>query len=143
MEISYKQFNSSKFKNELKKVLAKENIDSCAKFDENFWIATHHFQENHWELMRHHIYLKFNRKPQWRGLIRKRFTLKKRADHSLKIYKKQKSCCSRLYKNEKKNFFRSLNPSFVKDNNLFWKTVKPFSSNNGNFGLNIKLVENN
>ena len=34
----YKQFDSSKFKNELKNVLTKENIDSCTnnKFDEQF-----------------------------------------------------------------------------------------------------------
>ena len=41
---------------------------------------------------------------------------------------------------QKRNFFNSLNPSFVKDE-LFWKTVKPFFSNKGNLGLNIKLVE--
>ena len=36
-EITYrdhKQFDSSKFKNNLKNVLTKENIDSCTKFDE-------------------------------------------------------------------------------------------------------------
>ena len=32
----YKQFDSSKFKNKLKNVLTKENIDSCSKFDEQF-----------------------------------------------------------------------------------------------------------
>ena len=32
----YKQFDSSKFKNELKKIFKKENIDSCTKFDEQF-----------------------------------------------------------------------------------------------------------
>ena len=32
----YKQFDSSKFKNELKSILTKEIIDSCTKFDEQF-----------------------------------------------------------------------------------------------------------
>ena len=32
----YKQFDSSKFKNKLKSVLTKENIDSCTIFDEQF-----------------------------------------------------------------------------------------------------------
>ena len=50
---------------------------------------------------------------------------KKRTDHSLKAYKKQKNYCSRLYKKERKNFFSSLNPSFGKDNKLSWKTVRP------------------
>ena len=57
-----------------------------------------------------------------------------------KSYKKQKKYCSHLYKKERKNFFSSLNPSFVK-NKLFWKIVKPFFSNKRNLGPNIKLVE--
>ena len=32
----YKQFDPSKFKNKLKNVLTKENINSCTKFDEQF-----------------------------------------------------------------------------------------------------------
>ena len=46
-----------------------------------------------------------------------------------------------LYKKERKNFFNKLNTSFVLDNELFWKTVKPFFSNNGSHRVNIKLVE--
>ena len=57
-------------------------------------------------------------------------------------YKKQKNYCSRLYKKERKKFFNNLNTSFVNDNKLFWKTVKPFFSNKGSFGNKIKLVEN-
>ena len=48
---------------------------------------------------------------------------------------------TRFYKNERKKFFNKLNPSFVNDNKLFWKTVKPFFSNKGSFEGNIKLVE--
>ena len=33
----YKQFDSSKFKNELKNVIAKENTGSCSKLDEQFF----------------------------------------------------------------------------------------------------------
>ena len=67
--------------------------------------------------------------------------LKKSTGHSLRNYKKQKNYCSRLYKKERKNFFNKLNTSFVSDNKLFWKTVKPFFSNNGSHRGNIKLVE--
>ena len=71
--------------------------------------------------------------------------LKKQTDHSLKSYKKQRrNYCSRLYKKvRKKNFFSTLNLSFVEDNKLFGKTVKLFFSNKGNLGQNIKLVEEN
>ena len=34
-----------------------------------------------------------------------------------------------------------INPSFITVNKLFWKTVKPFFSDKGNYGANIKLVE--
>ena len=67
--------------------------------------------------------------------------LEKKTDQSLRVYKKQKNYCSRLYKKERKKFSNGLNPSFVTDNKLFWKTVKPFFSDKGNYGANIKLVE--
>ena len=60
-----------------------------------------------------------------------------------KDIRNKKNYYSRLYKKERrKNFFNSLNTSFVNDNKLFWKTVKPFFSNKGSFGNKIKLVEN-
>ena len=86
-------------------------------------------------------------KTLWKAIMRRSYLekiyLKKRTDHCLKAYKKQKNYCSRLYKKERKNFFSSLNLSFVEDNKLFWKTVKPFFSNKGDLGPNIKLVEKN
>ena len=68
---------------------------------------------------------------------------KKRTDHSLQAYKRLKNYCTRLYKKERKSFFSNLDPSFVKDNKLFWKTVKPFFSSKGDLGPNIKLIEKN
>ena len=63
-------------------------------------------------------------------------------ENSVKTYKRQKSYCSRLYKKERKEFFNNLNPSFVKDNNIFWKTIKPFFSDKTNLRSQIKLIEN-
>ena len=71
----------------------------------------------------------------------KKSIFKKKTDQSLRAYKKQKNYCSRLYKKERKKFFNGLNPSFVTDNKLFWKTVKPFFLDKGNYGANIKLIE--
>ena len=34
-----------------------------------------------------------------------------------------------------------LNPYFFTDNKLFWKTVKPFLSEKGNYEANIELIE--
>ena len=44
-------------------------------------------------------------------------------DKSLKAYKKQKNYVTRLYKEERKMFFDSINPVIVSDKK-FWKTVK-------------------
>ena len=79
--------------------------------------------------------------------IRKRSQLeniysKTLTEKSLKAYKKQKNCVSRLYKKERKMFFNSINSSIISDNQKFWKTVKPLFSNKGNYGNKIKLVEN-
>ena len=67
--------------------------------------------------------------------------LQNKSEKSFKAYKKQKKICSRLYKKQRKRFFNNLNPSFVTDNKLFWKTIHPIFSNKGNYGLLIKLVE--
>ena len=67
--------------------------------------------------------------------------LQNKSEKSFKAYKKQKNFCSRLYKKERKQFFNNLNPSFVNDNKLFWKTTKPFFSRKGNYGSQIKPVE--
>ena len=36
----------------------------------------------------------------------------------------------------------SLNPSVISDNRKFWKNVKPLFPNKGNYGNEIRLVEN-
>ena len=137
----YKQFDPSKFKKELKNVLTKENIDSCTKFDEQFLKVLNIHAPLKRKLWRAnhapYIYIsKTLRKAIMRRSYLEKVYFKKRTDLSLKAYKKQKNYCNRLYKKERKNFFSSLNPSFVKDNNLFWKTVKPFFSNKGDLGPN-------
>ena len=74
-----------------------------------------------------------------RSYLEKKYLKKKQI--SFRAYKKQKHYCSRLSKKERKKFFNGLNPSFVTDNKLFWKMVKLFFSDKGNYGANIKLVE--
>ena len=65
---------------------------------------------------------------------------KKQDNHSLRAYKKQKSYCSRLYKQERNFFFNNLNPKFVSDIKLFWKTVKPLFTSKSSYNTNIKLT---
>ena len=53
-----------------------------------------------------------------------------------------------MYKKGRKKFFNSLNPSLLKDNKLFSKTVKPFFSSKGdhllkemNYNKMIKIID--
>ena len=89
---------------------------------------------------------KYISKPLRKAIMKRSYLekvyFKKQTTRSLERYKKQKNYCSRLYKKDRKNFFNSLNTSFVNGNKLSWKTVKPFFSNKGSFGIKIKLVEN-
>ena len=66
---------------------------------------------------------------------------KKRDDHLLRTYRKQRNYCSRLYKKESNTFFSNLNTAFVSDNKLVSTTAKPLFSNKGNYGTNTKLIE--
>ena len=66
---------------------------------------------------------------------------KKQDNHFLRSYKKQKNYCSRLYKTKRKHFFNNLNPKFVSDNKLLWKTVKPLFSSKGSYNANIKFTD--
>ena len=60
-----------------------------------------------------------------RKAIMKRFQLekiyfKKRTQESIQKYKKQKNYCSRLYKWEKKGFFKSIDSSKIADKETLW-----------------------
>ena len=118
----YKQFDPSKFKKELKNVLTKEKVGSCTKFDEQFLKVLNIRAPLKRKLLtaNHAPYISktLQKAIMMRSYLEKIY-FKKRTDHSLKAHKKQKNYCSRLYKKERKNFFSSLNPSFVKDNKLF------------------------
>ena len=62
-----------------------------------------------------------------------------RRSHLEKVYYKNKS--EKSFKAFAADCISNLNPSFVTDNKLLWKTIKPFFSNKGNYRSHIKLVE--
>ena len=142
---NYKHFNEYSFNEDLKLAFSNTDIQTCEEFEEIFM-----------NLLDHHAPLKkkilrANNAPyitkKLRKAIMKRSQLeniysKTLTEKSLKAYKKQKNYVSRLYKKERKMFFNSLNPSVISDNRKSWKTVKPRFSNKGNYGVKIKLVEN-
>ena len=57
--------------------------------------------------------------------------------------KRQENYCNRLYKRERKNYYKNLDPKNIEDERKFWLTVKPFY-NDKNSGIRekIMLIEN-
>ena len=66
---------------------------------------------------------------------------KNKSDTNLRVYKRQKNYCSRLYKKERKKYYASLDIKKVTDNKKFWKTMKPFFSDKGAGKTDIILIE--
>ena len=142
--IDCKNFDSILFNNELKFVLDGKESVSCSNFDNLFFQVLDKHAPLKKKMLRanHSSYVS---KPLRKAIMRRSYLekmyFKKRTVDSLTKYKKQKNYCSRLYKKERKKFFDNLNPSIVEDNKTFWKTVKPFLTNKGSKGGNIKLLE--
>ena len=140
----YKKFNFSDFNDKLKIIFSRNTVKSCYQFDQIFLNVLHKHAPKKRELLRenHSSYIS---KPLRKAIMRRSYLekvyYKNKSEKSFKAYKKQKNFCSRLYKKERKRFFNNLTPLFVTDNKLFWKTIKTFFSNKGNYGSQIKLVE--
>ena len=104
----YKNFVSVRFNDELKYVLAKERITSCTEFDEMFLRILNKHALRKSKLLRANQ-ASYISKPLRKAIMKRSYLenlyFKKRIDHSLRNYKKQKKYCSRLYKKERKNFF--------------------------------------
>ena len=140
----YKKFNFSDFNDELKTIFSRNTVGSCYQFDQILLNVLDKHAPMKRKLLRanHSSYIsKSLRKAIMRTSHLEKVYYKNKSEKSFKAYKKQKNFCSRLYKKERKRFFNNLNPSFVTDNKLFWKTIKPFFSNKGSYGWQIKLVE--
>ena len=52
--------------------------------------------------------------------------LKTKPQTDLKLYKKHKNFCSKLYKKEKRKYYESLDMKNVLDSKKLWKTMGPF-----------------
>ena len=76
-----------------------------------------------------------------RTKLRNRF-LKIPTSENRNAYNKQRNKCVALLRKEKKNYYNNLNPGCLRDNKLFWKTMKPFFSEKSIITNKIVLVEN-
>ena len=139
-----KKFYFFYFNDELKTIFSRNTVRSCYQFDQIFLNVLDKHVPMKRKLLRanHSSYIsKPSRKKITRRSHLEKVYYKKKSEKNFKAYNKQKNFCSRLYKKERKWFFNNLNPNFVTDNKLFWKTIKPFFSNKENYRSQIKLVE--
>ena len=58
------------------------------------------------------------------------------------LYKKHRNFCVSLLKKEKKTYYNNLDLKVIKDNKLFWKSVKPLFTGKTKQKTNITIVDN-
>ena len=131
----YKYFDRTKFKNNLNEKLS-EVISNYESFETTFI-----------EMLNKHAplrkkFLRANHAPYIAKTLRKAIMrrsqletkyLKTKIQTDLKLYKKHKNFCSKLYKRERREYYESLDMKNVLDNKEFWKTMRPFLSDKNSF----------
>ena len=69
--------------------------------------------------------------------------LKTKTQTDLKLYKKHKNFCSKLYNNEGRKYYESLDMKNVLDSKKFWKTMAPFLFDKNTVFSQISVEKNN
>ena len=68
---------------------------------------------------------------------------KTKTQTDLKLYKKHKNFCSKLYKKKRRKCYESLVMTDVLDSKKFWKTMGPFLSDKNTVFSQISIEKNN
>ena len=68
--------------------------------------------------------------------------LKIKTQTDLKLFKKHKNFCSKLYKKERRKYYESLDMKKVLDSKKFWKTMGPFLSDKNTVISQISIEKN-
>ena len=101
-------------------------IDTYDKFDKVFLeiLSKHATLKNKCVIKSCVICFKSYTESYYEKLFPGKNVPKKRTEKSRRLTKNKKA--SRRYKEDRYKIFSNLNPSFVTDNKLFWKTIKLF-----------------
>ena len=143
---NYKKFNDRLFKAELKKSL-NDNPENKI----NFGI----FQETFLRVLNIHApfkkrHVRANEVPYMTKPLRKAIMNRSRLENrhhkirskeSYRAFKRQRNYCNRLYKKERKRFYKNLDVKNVIDSRMFWRYMKPFFSDKGLSRDKITLIE--
>ena len=68
--------------------------------------------------------------------------LKTETRTDLKLYENHKNFCSKLYKSKRRKYYESLDMKNVLDNKEFWKTMRPFLSDQNAVFSQISIETN-
>ena len=75
-----------------------------------------------------------------RSRLQNRFN-KTRSVENWTLYKTQMKFCTKLVSKTKKDYFSKVNPKFVSNNENFWRNIRPYFSDKGNFSNKIMISE--
>ena len=119
---NFKQFDMNKFKNDIRERL--RSVNNYETFESEFLnVLNIHaplkkkvIRANHVPYMTKSLRKAIMKRSQLESKYLRNSTVE-----NMKIYKKQKNFCSRLYKKERKKFYSALDIKSITDNKLFWK----------------------
>ena len=139
---NFKQFDMNKFKNDIREKL--RSVNNYETFESEFLnVLNIHaplkkkvIRANHVPYMTKSLRKAIMKRSQLESKYLRNSTVE-----NMKIYKKQKNFCSRLYKKERKKFYSELDIKNITDNKLFSKTMKPFLSDKCSQASKISLVQ--
>ena len=139
----FKNFDLNNFKNEIRTKM--QLIDKYETFEEEFLKVLNNHAPLKKKFIRanHAPYMTKNlRKAIMKGSQLENKYISNSTVENRNKYKKHKNFCSKLYKKERKKFYSQLDIKNITDNKLFWKTMKPFLSENCTYASKISLVHN-
>ena len=144
---SYKYFNDSEFRNDLQKNLEITNKESI-QYDE----FNHIFMTDlDWHVPKKTKTVRGNNAPFMNKVLSKAFMHRSKLknqynktpnEKNKSLYRKQRTFCLNLLRNEKKKYYNNLDLKKFEDNKQLWRRVKPIFSNKQNsLQNNIIIVE--
>ena len=146
----YKHFQNDRYRDELTPKLSNivsvnnnirlnEFLSICMDtLDQNAPYKKKYTPGNHFPFMNKTISKEIMKRTRFRNQF-----LKNRTDENKSRYTKQRNYCVSLLRKTKTQYYSNLNEKNVTDNKTFWRTVKPFLSDEITSTEKITLIEKN
>ena len=143
----YKNFNDIIFRQELRNTINTNMVFTSSHFS--------HFQEVFLTVLDRHApmkkkFVRANEVPYMTKALKKAIMNRSRFENRYyksksmedkANFKRQRNYCIRLYKRERKKYYKNLDLKNVTDNKRFWATLKPFLTDKGSKSNTICLIE--